>query len=192
MEKDRLEKFVLENREEFDIYEPSQDIWNKIQGQQKKPAVIRIIRSKYAGYAAAAALAFFVSFFFQNYNSDNTNNNNISAQRNNVSNENLNIPELAEAEAYYSTLVTSKINEISILTVDNPEVSQELQYDMNELEQIYNDLRSDLADNAGNEEVIEAMIQNYRTRLEILEDLLRRLKNENQKENKDENNSTSI
>ena len=60
--------------------------------------------------------------------------------------------------------------------------------DMEELDEVYNELKEDLKDNASNPEVIEAMILNYRVKLEILEDLLNQLK---EKENQDYENDGS-
>ena len=54
---------------------------------------------------------------------------------------------------------------------------------MEELDEVYDELKEDLKDNASNPEVIEAMILNYKVKLEILEDLLEQLK---AKENQDE------
>ena len=42
---------------------------------------------------------------------------------------------------------------------------------------MFNELKIDLKDDAANEEVIEAMIQNYRIKLQILEEILTQLKN---------------
>jgi cell division protein FtsN len=192
MEKDKLEKFVIENRSDFDAYEPSPEVWDKI-FTQKPLKVSKPLWIKLSRYAAVAAVTLLISFITGNYFSSTENKNNLPVA-NNSGNENFqyNIPELTEAEAYYSSMVKTKINEIGILTANNPEVKQELDYDLQELEQIYSELKDDLADNAGNEEVIEAMIQNYRTRLEILEGLLRSLKNEKQKRENNENNSVSL
>jgi len=47
---------------------------------------------------------------------------------------------------------------------------------------VYEELKNDLDDHAANQEIIEAMIQNYRLRLGILEQILAQLieKNETQ------------
>jgi hypothetical protein len=192
MEKDKLEKFVLENRSDFDVYEPSPEVWDKIMVQKplsvSKPLWIRLSR-----YAAVAAITLLISFITGNYFSSPENNESLPVANNSETKAmEYNNPELEEAEAYYSSMVNSKIKEIGILTVNNPEVKMELDYDLQELEQIYMELKEDLADNAGNEDVIEAMIQNYRTRLDILEGLLKSLKNEKQKLENHENNSVSL
>ena len=44
--------------------------------------------------------------------------------------------------------------------------------DLSELDSIYSSLKKDLRENIDNEQVLEAMIQNYRMKLKILEDLL--------------------
>jgi predicted CopG family antitoxin len=63
-----------------------------------------------------------------------------------------------------------------------------LEDDMEELDEVYLELKEDLKDNVSNPEVIEAMILNYRVKLEILEDLLNQL---NEKENQDYENDES-
>ena len=59
-----------------------------------------------------------------------------------------------------------------------------------DLDQVYNDLKEDLKDNAANEEVIEAMIQNYRLKLDILEEMLVVLKQSNESQNEKEHEGT--
>ena len=56
---------------------------------------------------------------------------------------------------------------------------------MLELDSTYAQLKLDLKDNVANEQIIEAMIQNYRIKLQILEkmlDHLKAMKNNNHKE----------
>lgn len=195
MEKDNLEKFIIENREDFDIYEPANDIWEKINlpGSKKKTTSLYIVLSRYAAVVAITAIITFLAV--NNFNKSDKNSNSAIVENPSKTEQppqSIIIPELAEAEAYYSGLVNSRINEIAILTTNSPEVKKELDFDFKELEQIYEELKTDLADNAGNQEVIEAMIQNYRTRVEILESLLISLKNENKTRENHENNSVSL
>ena len=97
-----------------------------------------------------------------------------------------NNPELKEAEVYYSSLINEKLEEIKPIITSHPLLEEELEFDFNQLDSMYNELKNDLKDNIANQEVIEAMIQNYRLRLSILEDLLSFLKPEY-----DENNTNS-
>ncbi|MGD2034222.1 MAG: hypothetical protein PVF73_04140, partial [Bacteroidales bacterium] len=66
-------------------------------------------------------------------------------------------------------------------------LEEELQTDLSELDSIYEGLKDDLKDNIANHEVIEAMIQNYRLRIAILEDMLLFLDQEDE-----ENNTNNI
>ena len=88
------------------------------------------------------------------------------------------VPELKEAEYYYQSQVSMKMKELKPYFREVPGLSREVNDDLTELDSVYVSLKRDLADNVANEQVIEAMIQNYRMKLEILEDLLQQLKAE--------------
>jgi hypothetical protein len=60
------------------------------------------------------------------------------------------------------------------------------------MDKVFEELKEDLRDNAANEEVIEAMIQNYRLKLDILEEMLYRLKQARQPQKDEENESTRM
>jgi hypothetical protein len=93
------------------------------------------------------------------------------------------VPELKEAESYYSKLVTFKLEEMKPFLMNNPGIRKEVNVDLMELDSIYSSLKNDLKDNIANDQIIEAMIQNYRLKLRILEELQAELKPENSKEN---------
>jgi len=83
--------------------------------------------------------------------------------------------------------VSQRYDELKPFLVSDPAAEEMLHMDMAELDEVYSQLKEDLKDNASNPEVIEAMILNYRVKLEILEDLLNQLKEkENQDYEKDE------
>jgi len=104
------------------------------------------------------------------------------------------VRELIEAEAYYSSLINLKKDEVFRLTASNPEIRHEIDMEMVDLDRVFAELKKDLKDNADNEEVIEAMIQNYRLKLDILEEMLQILHqaNENQNENDHENTAVEL
>jgi len=178
---DRLEKFVKQHREQFDLHEPDPSIWLKINtadkavAQERKP--VRWLR-----IAAAVAMIFAGStagiYFLTGEKPD--------ADR--TSSE-LYV-EIMETEQYYSRMVSDRYDELKPFLASNPAAKEMLSTDMEELDEVYNELKEDLKDNASNPEVIEAMILNYRVKLEILEDLLNQLKEkENQDYEKDESYS---
>ncbi len=95
------------------------------------------------------------------------------------------ILQLKETEIYYNNLVNSLYKEAAPLLTNNPELKKELNTDMSHIDSICTDIKKDLKDNISNQEVVEALIQNYRIKIQILEDMLTVLKeNENNPEKK--------
>lgn len=175
--KDNLEKFISGNREEFDIYETPAGSWEKI---EKNIRPKRQINWKVVlGRAAAVVVIFIASYMVHEYFD---NNGEVITEKIEKAAES-EIPELKEAEIYYSTLIKEKIQEIKPMLTENPALEKEIKYDLDQLDSVYFALKKDLRDNIANEEIIEAMIQNYRLRLSILEDVLSMIKpNDNEKE----------
>jgi hypothetical protein len=101
-----------------------------------------------------------------------------SADRHNNNNDDLTgvTPQLRETETYYNNLINSLYTEAKPLLTNNPEIKKELNSDLSQLDSISTDLKKDLKDNIANQDVVEALIQNYRIKIRILEDMLRVLK----------------
>ncbi len=57
-----------------------------------------------------------------------------------------------------------------------PEIQKELFTDISQLDSICSEIKKDLKDNVANQDVIEALIQNYRLKISLLEDMLEVLK----------------
>ncbi len=76
--------------------------------------------------------------------------------------------ELLEAEGYYNSMINEKMQSISMYKDD---IDPQIFKDLKALDQAMKELQKDLEDNIDNEEVINAMIQNYRIKLEILEQI---------------------
>jgi len=177
MKKDRLEQFITENRDQFDIHEPDDRVWNKINSRIHKNRRDLSLK-KVIWWAAVIFITFTASFLLQEFLHRNNSVTGIKDKKNHK----FEIPELQEAEIYYASLVDEKIIEIEPLLKDQPELGYALNNDLAELDSIYAELQNDLKDNIANDEVVEAMIQNYRLKLEILEDFLTNLQKNNDAE----------
>ncbi len=176
---DRLEDFVKQHQEQFDLHEPDPSVWLKV-----NPANAPIARERktmrWLRVAATIAIifaGFTAGVYFLTGN---------KAETDQLSNE-LYI-EMMETEQYYNLMVSERFNELKPYLVSHPGANEMLTADLQELDDVYNELKEDLKDNASNPEVIEAMILNYRVKLEILEDLLNQLK---EKENQDNESNGS-
>ena len=170
---DRLEDFVKQNREQFDLHQPDPSIWLKINPEnvpddrERRP--LRWLR-----VAAAIAVIFAGStagIYFLTGNRAEPDLYSSEIYR-----------EMQETEQYYNQMVNLRFQELQPYLASDPAAKEMLTADMEELDQVYEELKNDLKDNISNPEVIEAMILNYRVKLEILEDLLNQLK---EKENQD-------
>ncbi len=177
--KDRLEEFVRKNREAFDVHEPDPGLWLKIAPEQKKRGRVRHLT--WLRYAAAIAIIF-AGFSSGIYflTRQGTGNQDAYSEM---------YRELVESETYYNALAKEKYKELEPYLTSSPEIRDELNTDLEELDDIYLELRKDLKDDVDNPEVIEAMIQNYRTKVMILENLLEILK---EKDNKHDGNNEKI
>jgi hypothetical protein len=85
------------------------------------------------------------------------------------------VQELIEAEAFYAQEVSGKMTQIQNCYKVYPELKSEIEGDLNELESMYRSLKNDLKDNISNKEVIEAMIENNRNRMKLVEEVLEQI-----------------
>jgi hypothetical protein len=177
MKPDKLEKFILDHQQEFDFHEPDPGLWDKINPQ--KPVVRKIVNWNSIAWKVAAGIIIFVaSYFFHDFMADDKQDN---FAQNNPQQQDYDMVEfeqmetLMEAEVYYSSQIKSAKTEIEKLTNNDAFIMKDVQYDLIELDDVFKALKNDLNENSGNEEVVEAMIQNYRLRLQILNDILLQL-----------------
>jgi hypothetical protein len=170
---DSLEDFVRQHREEFDLREPDPSVWLKINpanaNAKKRQRPMRWLR-----IAAAIAVIFAGSSVGIYYLTGGESEADLFSNQLYM--------ELQETEAFYTRLVTDRYNELKPYLASDPMANDVLTADLEELDQVYLELKNDLKDNISNTEVIEAMVLNYSIKLQILEDLLKQLK---EKENQD-------
>lgn len=82
------------------------------------------------------------------------------------------LSELSEAEAYYTTQISSKQTELLAYTRQHPEIIEDLKKEFNEMDKNNESLKKDLAESNADEKVIEAIVLSYRVKLEILDQML--------------------
>jgi hypothetical protein len=170
MKPDRLESFVNENRHEFDHIEPSDKIWEAISNrlnEQPKQHIRKFTWMKVAA-AVVAVVAIGSAIVYENVVSD-------QVQTAKAVQADPEVQELIEAEAYYAQEVTGKMAEIQKCYKVNPELKSEIEGDLSELETMYLSLKNDLKENISNKEVIEAMIENNRNRMKLVDEVLEQI-----------------
>ncbi|MGQ1948280.1 hypothetical protein ACT3CD_14385 [Geofilum sp. OHC36d9] len=162
-----LESFIHQNRSGFDSQTPSPELWSRIarqipveqtpQTKKQKNALFYIRR-----IAAIGLIALIIpsAWYFIRTDSKTT------ALSESV------LSEIAETTDYYESQIKEKRQQVINLTANNPAITEEMDLDLAQLDQVLKELKTDLKDDVSNPEVISAMIQNYRLRLQIMEQLL--------------------
>jgi hypothetical protein len=162
----RLEEYIRKNREELDQHTPSPEIWKGIRRGMERG------RTYYIRWFSAAAMIIVIfataALFYigERRNNASTLSRNINARL--IKKNTL----LNETEIYYNTQVNSLYQQASPLLTQYPGIEKEFASDMAHIDSICAEIKSDLKDNISNQEVIEALINNYRLKIRILEDML--------------------
>jgi hypothetical protein len=156
---DELEKHILDRREEMDLHDPSPDLWNRIEKRlpRRKQSPARYLLR--AAAVLVIAVAGMTAVYVITRTAERVNDPDVKAVK--------------EAYYYYDSRIKSLYQEAQPLLTSNPEISTELTEGMNELDSLSAQIIDDLKDDIASSEVVEALIQNYRLRIELLEDMLR-------------------
>jgi hypothetical protein len=159
---DELEKHIKSIRDEIDIREPGPGLWNRIEaGLPGRQRSLRsnLWRAAAAVIVAGAALAVIAGML-----------------RTSERFKDPQVTEVQETYRYYDDKIRSLYEEAEPLMTAYPEISHELTSGMTELDSLSAQIIRDLNENIASSEVIEALIGNYRLRIELLEDMLQLMK----------------
>lgn len=195
--KDKLQRFVRDNREAFDVHEPSDDLWSRLSEKLPKAEenaspeapITPEIPSKEVG------LNPIVHEDFQNGGSYNpffrrTGKNlnwRIAASialliglgwMGYRINQNYGVTEAPEVAltnpgyakqmTQYTQLIDNKRAELRQMTESDPALYKEFAVELDQLERSYQNLKADLPKNPNQETVIQAMIQNLQWQIDLL------------------------
>ena len=165
---DELKKWVEEDRSDFDLYKTDHDVlWGEIEAALDKTGE-RPWRRLYfvSGVAASLVILFGVGWALFSGMVWDTRDGYALRE---IS------PELAETEYYYAERVSQMMH---LIEQTEAQIDPSVFEDLTLLDSAYQELKHDLRDNVDNEEVIDAMIQNYRIKLKILEHILEQIKDD--------------
>lgn len=169
MERDKLEKYISEHKNEFDQDSPPPMVWLNLEKhldiehsyskrsfirEIKKPSIMRIMQVA-AMFVVVMGVGLLIGL--------QLNKGNIYS--------NPQLEEFVEAEKHYSKEIDKMWTVVKASSVEEKETIQE---DLNGLDAIYNELKNELISNpnANTDYVVNAMIENYRTKIDILETVL--------------------
>ena len=171
---DKFEEHIRKNREDLDRYRPSPGIWKRVKRglrKGKSPLIQWLsIAAMIVIILGTAVVLFRPGKWWSDINIEKSSDAGLKPAN----------PQMKETEIYYNNLVNSLYREATPLLTGNPEIKKELNTDISQLDSICSEIKKDLKDNVANQEVVEALIQNYRIKIRLLEDMLIVLK-ENKK-----------
>lgn len=192
---DNLERFIRQNRRDFDQDQPPAELWSKIETTlpAKKNNKLFTLRDIYKWSAAAALLVIALTslyFLVIRKNSHETADTNTQPMK--VSPvENIAIApedEAAIKEAYHS--IGEKQKELQALTADQPGLYQQFLEDLKALDSSYQALKVQAQNSPNRDVLIRAMIQNLRLQAELLSRQLTITNQLNNNEKKSSNESS--
>jgi len=170
---DELEKYIVENKEEFDVFEPNEGHFERFQQKLKKQEKKTIV-FKPMFFAKAASVAVLITlsslWFYQNVIQEKQEQYYGDLQLQNTSSE------YNEIEVYYTSQVKSKYNEINSLDKNNEESKMMLK-EISEMDSLYKNMQEDLKKNPNDERVVNAIIQHYKIKIQVLNKIINRLNN---------------
>lgn len=175
MKKDKLEQYISDHKSDFDQDSPPPMVWMNIEkhldNEQSNGAKIREFRSsstmRVMQIAAMFVMVMGVGLLIGLQLNDG--NSNVYAQPQ--------LQEFVEAENHYSNEIDKMWTVVKASGVEEQETIQE---DLNALDAVYNELKNELLSNpqANTDYVVNAMINNYRSKIDILQTVLNQYKNE--------------
>ncbi|MFC2152463.1 hypothetical protein ACFLSE_08050 [Bacteroidota bacterium] len=182
-----LDKIILENRQDFDVYEPDDGHFErfeqKLNQKNKKNKTFTI---GYMLKAAVVAILVVLSGLWVYDNFESKTNDGIALSEISA--------EYGEVEMYYTQLVNQRYGEINQFQFMDSTQKVMLLHELSEMDSIYENLKKDLTTNPNDQRVINAMIQHYQLKVEVMNQILEQLQQaQNINTNKSENyESTNI
>ena len=166
-----LKKYIRHNRDSFDEKEPLEGHFDRFRQKMESRKPARKVNLFMVGAAAAIAGLILTGTLSLVYNNTSLS----SYNKNELSLSSLS-PELKEVESYYKGQINNRYNQIKTLKSDaSPEVQEEINKTINDMDFGYYMLKKDLSQSPKQERIISAMIEQYQTRIEMLDQILRTL-----------------
>jgi len=167
---DDLKKYLNDHRAFFENEKPSVDLWSKIEEDlkpdQKRKSIFPLLK-------IAASVLIIMSVGYIGYNTLNQEDPILADSKNDpIESEFKNqmsavSSDYEEVENYYSSQVNLQMNKLN-----DYEVDEDLIQEVENLKSEFESLKVEMGKGADQSMVVEAMINNYRLRLMLLEDLL--------------------
>ncbi len=195
-----MEKFIRDNREQFDNEEPRPRVWAQLEKQlapAEKKGKVLAMKFLRLGVAAAILVLAGIGVFYLAFDKKGGDpvavtpvNETAPVVAQDKLLEEIN-PTYAKEVYHFTQLIELKQTELKQIEKDNPVLYKQFISDINKLDSSYYSLKNALPVNPNREQLLEAMIQNLRLQTELLNQQLNIIKQIKQSKSKtNEKNST--
>lgn len=175
-----LERFVRDNRNEFDAGTPSDAVWNRIEKNlpqgvdKKKPVRIGSVKWRWLSVAAAVILLLTTALLY--FSPRNGGESVAGVQPADSKNEQQPAdaeiasidPDYANQVAQFTRVIDEKQGALKSLQKDNPSLYEQFSNDIARLDSTYSLLKRQLPVNPNKEELLQAMIYNLQLQIDLL------------------------
>ncbi|WP_149303234.1 hypothetical protein [Pareuzebyella sediminis] len=164
---DKFEKYILENRKQFDVHKADKEkLWANIE-ERLGPDSKVIPFWKFPLFKIAATVAVILSVAgligVATFAHSGSLESPVVSQ------------ELQDIDMYYANLVSYQVRLVEKSSKLSDADKEEFLSFMDELDNEHEELRLELQNNIDNEAVLEAIVANYKKRIELIENLLKQL-----------------
>ena len=203
--KDNIEKFISQNRHQFDDEEPSPGLWDRIENSVPAPA--RMVRMRPLTYAASIAAACIIVWIVasvvmnqQSHDADKVMTENITkpglqiaqhdtvfvpvivnsqkniAQNNVVTASDKNL--YAEITQYYDAEIAKRKAKLQSVSSGNEDIMYQVQEELAMIDTLNAQTQRELGNGMNIGLVMEQLVQNYRQSIDILDMMLEQVNEE--------------
>ncbi|MGI9530774.1 DUF4179 domain-containing protein [Lutimonas sp.] len=168
--KNNMEDFFRDKRQEFDAVEPNIGHFERFQAKLNKEKTEPKKKGGTPWYvlAIAASVLLFFGYWMGNYNQSTSIEQGIELAE--VS------PQMEETQNFYVATIQKEINEIKLKKTEaNQKIIDDAFIQLELLETNYRKLTLELKESNADKRVIYAMINNFQSRLQVLQNLMDRL-----------------
>ncbi|WP_291871221.1 hypothetical protein [Maribacter sp.] len=183
MEKDTINNLFTNLQDTFDIEEPKEGHQNrfleKLQEKNSAVAISKKNTSWWKSLSIAASIALLGILVIAGLHNNPTTKEQVAE----IS------PEVSQSQVYFASLIEDQINELEKeSTPETKKIIEDTLFQLNKLETNYTNLEQDLINGGNSKLILSAMITNFQTRIDLLNDVLTQIETtKNLKNTHDEN-----
>jgi hypothetical protein len=190
--RDNIEEIILNNLKDLNDHEPMDGHFERFQAKLNKQNKRKLITFSLIWKVAAAVVFVLLAVNQANiYFSPEKQNENLAINNPEFSLASVS-PEYKEVEFYYTNAISVGLNQWENLKTDGfiSETEQDLMNtELTEFEERFKNLQTDLAANPNDERVINAMLEYYQAKLEIINMIVNKLQEVKQQKNRSHENN---